>query len=288
MDDRQIKTNEITLHVRDGGNGRTAVLFLHFSGANLMMWQPVLPAFEAGYHPVLIDLRGHGQSDRPAVGYHKDTMARDVAGVMDALGIRLAHVVGSSLGAEVGLALAANYPDRVLSLVCDGALANEYGPYGTWPGTREAFDDHVAEQLAKLQSRPESLYPSLDALLEARRETFEPMGWWGPELAAMEAHGAYQRDDGQWARSFGPQAMTSYMTNYYDYRFEEDYRRVTCPVLMLPSDEEAENPAEWAAMRSLAELAPQARIVRVRAWDHPYCWLLDPEPVTREVLAFLN
>ncbi len=288
MEDKQIPTNGISLRVQDEGGDGPAVLFLHFSGANLMMWQSALPAFQTAYRPVLIDLRGHGQSDRPADGYDKDTMARDVVGVMDQLGIEQAHIVGSSLGAEVGLALAATHPDRVLSLVCDGALASEYGPYGTWEGTREAFDAHVTEQLAKIRAKPEAHYPSVEALLDARRELFEPMGWWGPELEAMERHGAYERDDGHWALSFGQHALADYMANYYGYRFEDDYRRVTCPVLMLPTEDEEESPAEWSAMGGLAELTPRAQIVRVAGWDHPYCWLQDAGPVSQTVLAFLS
>ena len=86
---------------------------------------------------ILVDLRGHGKSDKPRTGNHIDQMAKDVAGVMDRLEIDHAHVVGSSLGAEVGLSLAANYPQRVTSLVCDGALYSEYGPYGIGTDRRQ-------------------------------------------------------------------------------------------------------------------------------------------------------
>lgn len=60
-----------------------------------------------------------------------DVMADDVAGMMVRLILDQAHIVGSSLGAEVGLSIAANYPEKVLSLVCDGVLSNEFDPYGT-------------------------------------------------------------------------------------------------------------------------------------------------------------
>ena len=50
-----------------------------------------------------------------------------------------ALLIGSSLGAEVGLSLAANYPQRVTALVCDGAFYSEGGPYGKWDGSEEAF-----------------------------------------------------------------------------------------------------------------------------------------------------
>ena len=56
--------------------------------------------------------------------------ACDIVGVLDALGIRQTHIVGTSIGAEVGLSLAAHHALRIRSLVAEGALHSEYGPYG--------------------------------------------------------------------------------------------------------------------------------------------------------------
>jgi 2-succinyl-6-hydroxy-2,4-cyclohexadiene-1-carboxylate synthase len=97
MKPMRIATNQIELQIQDHEGGGDAVLFQHFSGANLMMWQRVVPAVRDRDRVILIDLRGHGQSDRPATGYHMDTMARDVVGVMDPLDLPQAHVVGISL-----------------------------------------------------------------------------------------------------------------------------------------------------------------------------------------------
>ena len=134
MKELRVKVNNIELQIREYEHEGDAIIFLHFSGANLMMWQRAISDFRDRYRLILVDLRGHGKSDKPETGYHMDEMARDVIGIMDHLALERAHVVGSSLGAEVGLSMAANYPDKVISLVCDGALNSEYGPYGTSPG----------------------------------------------------------------------------------------------------------------------------------------------------------
>jgi len=55
-------------------------------------------------------------------------MADDLVGILDTLGINQAHVIESSIGVEVGLSLVAQSPDRVISLVADGALCSEYDP----------------------------------------------------------------------------------------------------------------------------------------------------------------
>ena len=112
------KTNVhgVGIQIEDHGGSGNAVLFIHHGGSNLRMWNPVIPFFADGYRCITVDLRGHGRSDAPATGYHIDDMARDVVGVLDSLGILEVHIVGSSIGAEVGLSLATHYP-------------NEYAPW---------------------------------------------------------------------------------------------------------------------------------------------------------------
>ena len=287
MKEIRVKVNQIELQIREYEQEGDAIIFLHFSGVNLMMWQRILPYFQDHYRLILVDLRGHGKSDKPETGYHMDEMARDVIGVMQHLRLERAHIVGSSLGAEVGLSMAANYPDKVISLVCDGALNSEYGPYGIWEGSETEFEEHVASQLEKIRNTPETIFPSVDALVDDRRELFEKYGWWNEYLEAVERYGAYQVGEGEYTKSFGKQAMGNYMKHYYQYRFEDYYRRVKCPLLML-AEKESEDEREKAAMKGLRELAEQGEIVEVSGWAHPYVWFLDPEDASKAILKFLD
>lgn len=286
MQEKRVQTNGIELQVREYEHEGTAIIFLHFSGANLMMWQSVIPDFQDRYRLILIDLRGHGKSDRPPSGYHMDQMARDVVAVIEQLQIEQAHVVGSSLGAEVGLSLAANYPQKVLSLVCDGALSSEFGPYGTWEGTEEQFEAHVAVQLEKIRNAPEPVFPSIEALVAERRQLFEKYGWWNESLEAVVRYDAHKTDEGAYTRGMGKQATENYMRHYYHYRFEDYYSRVQCPLLMI-AEKDSEDELEKAAMQGLKELAAQGEIAAIDGWAHPYCWFLNPEDASRTILQFL-
>lgn len=288
MQEIRVKVNQLELQIREYEREVNAIIFLHFSGANLMMWQRVVPYFQDQYRLILVDLRGHGKSDKPETGYHMDEMARDVIGVMQHLRIERAHIVGSSLGAEVGLSIAANYPDQVISLVCDGALYSEYGPFGIWEGSEAAFEEHVAGQLEKIRSTPDTVFPSADALVDDRRKVYEKRGWWNQYLEAVVRYGARQVGEGIYTVGFGKQAMEDYMAHYFRYRFEDYYSRVKCPLLMLAGEEESGNEREEAAMKGLGSLAERAAIVRVSGWAHPYCWLLDPEEASKAVLEFLG
>jgi len=288
MLEMRVRVNQIELHIRECEQEGDAIVFLHFSGANLMMWQRIVPDFRDRYRLILVDLRGHGKSDKPQTGYHIDEMARDVIGIMQHLKLERAHIVGSSLGAEVGLSIAANYPDKVISLVCDGALSSEYGPYGTWEGSETEFEEHVARQLEKMRATPDTIFPSVDALVDHSRQVLEGIGWWNEYVEAVERYGACQVDEGQYTKSFRKQAMADYMEHYFHCRFEDYYQRVKCPLLMVPGEDALENARERAVMEGLRQLAEQAEIATVSGWVHPYGWLLDPAGVSKAISQFLG
>ena len=287
MRDLRINVDGIELQVREYEREGDAIIFMHFGGANLMVWQSVVPHFQDEYRLVLVDLRGHGKSDKPQTGYHIDEMARDVIGVMAHLGIERAHVVGSSLGAEVGLSMAANYPDRVISLVCEGALYSEYGPFGVWQGSEPEFKAHVARTLEKRRDAAEQVYDSVDALVDASRQVFEEYGWWNEDVEAMKRYDACEIDAGKYTPAWHKQASLDYSEHYFGYRFEDYYRRVKCPVLMLSDEEDVRDEPMRTAMKGLGELAG-AEIVAPPGWVHPYGWMLDPAGAIEVVLEFLD
>jgi len=287
MKEIRVSVGQVELQIREYEQAGDAIIFLHFGGSNLMMWQHVLPYFQDHYHLVLIDLRGHGKSDRPETGYHMDEMASDVLGIMQHLELERAHIIGSSIGAEVGLSMAANYPEKVISLVLDGALSSEFGPYGTWEGSEPEFEEHVASQLDKIRNAPDPIYPSLEALVGDRRELFEKYGWWNEYLEVVVRYDAFQVGAGEYSRGMGKQATENYMRNYFHYRFEDYYRKVKCPLLML-AEKDSEDEREVAAIKGLRDLAEQGQIVEISEWAHPYMWFLAPEDACKAILKFLD
>lgn len=104
-------------------------------------------------------------------------------------------------------------------------------------------------------------------------------------MEAMERYGAYEVE-GTYRRGLGKQAKENYMKYYYHYRFEDYYRKVTCPLLML-AEKELEDEREKAALKGLRDLATQGEIVDISGWVHPYGWLLNPADVSKAILEFL-
>lgn len=286
MKEKLISVNQVNIQICESAGEGMAAIFLHCGGANLMMWKPIVPFLQDHYRVILVDLRGHGKSSRPQNGYHMDEMAEDVIGVMDTLGIEKAHIVGSSLGAEVGLSMAANYPDRVISLICEGALYSEYGPYGTWKGSAQEFDGFVTTLLEKIRSRTDATFPTLDALIEENRKLYEEYGIWNHSFEEMIRYGTYKNEEGMFLKSWGKTASEDYTRNYFYSRFEEYYYRVKCPILMLPDEDLLKEEAQKTALLKLKDLAKHAEILEIMDWSHPYGWLLMPEKASEALLNF--
>lgn len=108
------------INVAVGGDGPPVVL-LHGYPQTHVMWHLVAPRLAERFTVVAADLRGYGDSDKPAPApdhstYAKRAMAHDVVSVMNELGFDTFDVVGHDRGARVGHRLALDHPDRVRSL----------------------------------------------------------------------------------------------------------------------------------------------------------------------------
>jgi 3-oxoadipate enol-lactonase len=98
-----------------------AVVFLNGIAMTIGHWKPVIQAMGEGFRFLCHDFRGQTLSDKPAGPYSFARHAADLAALMDSLGVKKAHIVGTSYGSEVGMAFAADYPGRCSSLtVIDG------------------------------------------------------------------------------------------------------------------------------------------------------------------------
>jgi pimeloyl-ACP methyl ester carboxylesterase len=115
---RKIQVGDLTVAVSDVGDGAPVVL-LHGLGCGRRMWFHQIRALRSRFRVIAYDQRGHGETGAPAgaADYSAGHLARDLIGVLDALNIERAAVVGFSLGGGPALALAASKPERVSRLV---------------------------------------------------------------------------------------------------------------------------------------------------------------------------
>jgi pimeloyl-ACP methyl ester carboxylesterase/uncharacterized RmlC-like cupin family protein len=125
---QEVETNGTTLHVRIGGTG-PAVVLIHGYGDTGDMWVPLAAALSHDHTVIVPDLRGMGLSAVAKSGFTKKNQAEDIAGVMNALNVQRADVVGHDIGNMVAFAFAAAHQDRTTRLVIMDAPVPGIGPW---------------------------------------------------------------------------------------------------------------------------------------------------------------
>ena len=185
----KVTVNDITMNYDQQGSGEPLVLIPYLS-ADYACYAFQVAEYAKHFTCLAVDLRGAGETDKPAGTYSTELFADDVAAFMQAVGIDQAHVFGMSLGAATGLWLAAKYPAKVKTLSLHSA----------WPKTDLFLRDVVPGWQAMAQG--------LDSVTEMVIRGIFP--WcFTPELYA--ARPEYIAALADFVRSRPPQPLDAFM-----------------------------------------------------------------------------
>jgi 3-oxoadipate enol-lactonase len=162
-------------------------------------WEPIVVPLAKTYQVITFDNRGIGDSDAPPGPYDTAMMAADAVGILDALDVPRAHVMGASLGGMIAQRLVLDHPARVdrLVLACTtpGGPAAYPLPAATLALIRQAADLPSAEAVRRftanaLAQPPPGLVDELTARRLARPQ--DPAAWQAQSAASL-GHDAYDR-----------------------------------------------------------------------------------------------
>ncbi|NLD37957.1 MAG: alpha/beta hydrolase [Desulfatiglans sp.] len=174
MGEGKVKANNIEIWYEEFGESTNpAVLLIMGAGCQGIMWNMELinGIINASYHVIRFDNRDTGLStwidDFNATPYSYEDMAADTIGLMDALNIEKAHIIGWSMGGMIAQLMAIHYPDRVLS------LTSWMSTYWSNDPDVPAMSDELISRLAKIMETgpPETL----DAFIEGNVKIFRLM-----------------------------------------------------------------------------------------------------------------
>ncbi len=112
----KIKANDIEIYYETSGSGEPLVLISGL-GYPLWQWHKMIPILAEHFRVIAFDNRGVGQTDKPAGPYSARMLAADTAGLLEALGVEKAVVMGHSMGGFVAQAMALDFPEKVGKLV---------------------------------------------------------------------------------------------------------------------------------------------------------------------------
>ncbi len=111
-----VTANGIKQHWVEAGQG-PPVMLLHGFPETWYAWRKQIPVLAEHYRLIVPDLRGYGETEKPASGYDKRTMAADIRALMEHLGIPRAAIIGHDRGARVATRFAKDHPDAISRLV---------------------------------------------------------------------------------------------------------------------------------------------------------------------------
>jgi len=244
------------------GSGERLLVYMHGLLLDSDMNRGIAQALATrGNRVVLLDLLGHGRSDRPthASAYRIDSYAAQVFGLLDELGADDAAMGGLSLGANVSLFAAAQHPERVRGLVLEMPVLEWAVPSAALAFVPLLLAAHYGRRVLRLTSGavrrvPRTRYGALSSALHA-------VGL-PPEAMSAILHGVL----------VGPVAPTI-----------EQRRRIEAPTLVLAHRNDLIHPFDDAV--NLVDQVPDGRLVRARS---PLELRLRPDRLTEEIAAFLD
>jgi len=131
----KVQSNGIKLYYETQGDGQPLVLISGL-GYSSWQWHRMVPFLTEHFQVIIFDNRGVGQSDKPAGLYTAEMLAADTVGLLDALGIEKAIIMGHSMGGFIAQALVFDFPQRVKKLIL--CSTNFGGPHHV-PVTTDAM-----------------------------------------------------------------------------------------------------------------------------------------------------
>lgn len=221
MSDRYVETNGIRLHYLEHPGPEPTVVLAPGLTANAHSFDGLVDAgmTEAG-RVLALDLRGRGESDQPDSGYEMEDHARDVLGLLDALGLERVVMGGHSFGGLLTYWLAANHPERVERCVVLDAPAQ--------------VDPGVVEQIRPSLDRLGHVYASWEEYLTFVKAMpyFDDDGW-SPEIERYFRADVLVRPDGTIQARSKPEHIQAAVEGTLHVDWPSTVARVVQPTVLV-------------------------------------------------------
>jgi 3-oxoadipate enol-lactonase len=259
-----LQLHGIDLYYADIGQG-TPVVFLNGLAGDHLYWMGQVRALAKQFRCLALDNRDSGQSTYPTTPYTIADLADDVAGLLAALQLPAAHIVGLSLGGMIAQELALRHPQSVRSLFLVGTLART-----------DAWFDGTLDAFALIRQQVPDTGAFFDALLP-----------WLVSYRFFESSGRVE-----WLKALlhgnpHPQRLDGFFRQFDAIRKHDTLDRlgeVRCPVLVAVGEDDVIVPPRYS--RQLAERLPRARLEVLREIGHAPP-IEAPRPFNRLLGEFL-
>jgi 3-oxoadipate enol-lactonase len=272
----KVKIDSIELYYEEHGSGDPLLLIMGLA-ADSVAWMFQIPAFAERYRTIVFDNRGVGRSDKPPGPYSIHQMANDTAGLLDALGIERAHVVGVSMGGMIAQELALNHPQRVRGLV----LACTYP---------EPDADVERQREFSLKQFRGSISTTGEMQIDV--SAIDPLHFFqhllptvfNQEFIDRELAKLMQIFGGALQYGFSLEAIMGQVAAAMSHKATDRLHRIESSTLVITGD--ADRLISPANSDVLARCIPGAKLVKIPGGSHGFNFE-TPDVFNREVLSFL-
>jgi len=262
-----VRVGDINIYYEDHGKGEPLLLIAGW-GTDLTCWQFQIPEFSTKYRVIAFDNRGAGRTDAPDEPYSFRMMADDAVGLLDALGIGKAHILGVSMGGCIAQEIAIEHPERTKSLI----LAATTAAPGTSPmlgHTLSAWTAAMREGVSpKTMARMQLPYAVTSQFFDKP----EMVALWVDTVAANPCQ----------PRAYACQRQTDASAGQ-DTRAQ--LKRIAAPTLVLVGKEDIMLPVKQS--EELATLISNAKLVVLDGGAHGFSVEIA-DKFNRAVLEFLG
>lgn len=269
--------NGVRIHYLRAGTGKQPLVLIHGFGDTSHMWIPLFADLGKDYTIIAPDLRGLGDSSRPATGYDKKTAAVDIHELVKSLGYSRIYLVGHDIGLMVAYAYAAQFPAEVQKLALLEAPI---------PGIGEMWKD-IYNNPALWHFHYVFSPIALD-LVKGRERIFLEHFW---QSLAAHTEKISEADRRLYARSYAQPGVMRDAFEYFkafDPQDADDNRRFNATKLPMPLLVIAGDKAMGGALEAQAHLVSD-NVTALLFADTGH-WLIDerPEETKAELIKFFG
>jgi pimeloyl-ACP methyl ester carboxylesterase len=242
---KTVPVGDITIAYKEIGSGQPLILIMGYSGA-MDLWDPrVVNLLAKQYHVIVFDNRGMGNTTSTDKEYTIRLFADDTAGLMDALGIKKAHVMGWSMGTNIAQELVLDYPEKVDKLIL---YAGDTGGKEALPPSPQVIA--VLENTTGTEREQGERLFSLLFPTEWLKENPDPSAYF-PKITTMSPVGNVRRQAA---------AMITWNGSY------SRLLEMKQPLLLITGDQDVLTPPGNSLI--IAQKVPQSWVVRIRGGGH--------------------
>jgi len=262
------KVGDINIYYEIHGKGEPLVLIYGYAGHS-GLWFRQIPVLSKKYQVIVFDNRGAGRSEKPDAPYTVAMMARDVAGLLDVIGIDAAHIFGISMGGMIAQHFALSYPERVISLILGCTNCGGVHSIQPEPESLAALFDY--EHFKKITT--EEVVRQAMPFCYSQKFIEE-----NPDIVDKRVAKQLEYPTPRHGAARQAEAVISHDTY-------ELLPKIKSPTLVIAGDSDRLIPAENS--RILASRIPEAELVVIKGAGHEF-FIEDAEEANKTILDFLG